>query len=150
MNTLINDVISLMNSELVLQSTSVTLDLHPYLPVVKGDSIQLQQVLINLLKNALDAMEDQPVGTRIINVSSRYGNSEGVIVSVSDTGEGIDPGEREAIFEPFETTKTEGTGLGLAICKSIIEAHGGNIWAENRHGKGSIFYFTLPSGDSSE
>jgi len=144
-NSVINDVVSLMNSELVLRNSSIALDLHPDLPVVQGDSIQLQQVLINLLSNALDAMEDQPADTRIIKISSRYENPDGIIVSISDSGKGISPDKIDAVFNAFETTKAQGTGLGLAICKSIIEAHGGKIWAENRSDRGAVFSFSLPS-----
>jgi len=144
-NSVINDVVSLMNSELVLRNASIALDLHPDLPVVQGDSIQLQQVLINLLSNALDAMEDQPADTRIIKISSRYKNPNGIIVSISDSGKGISPDKIDAVFNAFETTKAQGTGLGLAICKSIIEAHGGKIWGENRSDRGTVFSFSLPS-----
>jgi len=144
-NSVINDVVSLMNSELVLRNASIALDLHPDLPVVQGDSIQLQQVLINLLSNALDAMEDQPADTRIITISSRHENPDGTIVSISDSGKGIAPDKIDAVFNAFETTKARGTGLGLAICKSIVEAHGGKIRAENSSDKGAIFSFSLPS-----
>jgi len=144
-NSVINDVVSLMNSELVLRNASIALDLHPDLPVVQGDSIQLQQVLINILSNALDAMEDQSVDTRIITISSRYENPNGIIVSISDSGMGISPDKIDAVFNAFETTKAKGTGLGLAICKSIVEAHGGKIWAENLSDRGAIFSLSLPS-----
>jgi PAS domain S-box-containing protein len=144
-NSVINDVVSLMNSELVLRNASIALDLNPDLPVVQGDSIQLQQVLINLLSNALDAMEDQPVDTRIITISSRYENPDVILVSISDSGKGISPDKIDAVFNAFETTKAQGTGLGLAICKSIVEAHEGKIWAENRSDRGAIFSFSLPS-----
>jgi len=149
-NSVINDVVSLMNSELVLRNASIALDLHPDLPVVQGDSIQLQQLLINLLSNALDAMEDQPVDTRTILISSRYENPNGILVSISDSGEGISSDKIDAVFNAFETTKAQGTGLGLAICKSIVEAHEGKIWAENRSDRGAIFSFSLPSSGSVE
>jgi PAS domain S-box-containing protein len=144
-NSVINDVVSLMNSELVLRNASIALDLNPDLPVVQGDSIQLQQVLINLLSNALDAMEDQPADTRFITISSRYENPDVILVSISDSGKGISPDKIDAVFNAFETTKAQGTGLGLAICKSIVEAHEGKIWAENRSDRGAIFSFSLPS-----
>ena len=143
-NSVIKDVIGLINSELVLRNASVTLSLHPDVPVVQGDSIQLQQVLINLLTNALDAMDDQPIAVRTIVISSRSENSEEIIVSISDSGEGIPADTIKAIFSPFHTTKSSGMGLGLSICKSILEAHGGKIFAENNPDGGAIFSFILP------
>jgi PAS domain S-box-containing protein len=143
-NSIINDVIDLINSELVLRNASITLDLHPDVPVVRGDSIQLQQVLINLLTNALDAMNDQPVDARTIAISTNPEKSNEIIVSISDSGSGIPPDVLEPIFSPFHTTKSTGMGLGLSICKSIIEAHGGKIIAENNPDGGAIFSFTLP------
>ena len=143
-NSVINDVLSLMNSELVLRNASIALKLHPDLPVVQGDLIQLQQVLINLMSNALDAMEDQPADTRFITISSRYENPDGILVSISDSGMGISPDKMVAVFNAFETTKARGTGLGLAICKSIVESHDGKIWAENNPGGGATFYLSLP------
>jgi two-component system sensor kinase FixL len=124
------------------------LDLHPIVPVIYGDSIQIQQVLINLLTNALDAMDDQPLDTRTIAISTRLENSEEIIVSISDCGGGIPPDTIEAIFSPFHTTKRSGMGLGLSICKSIIEAHGGKIFAENNLDGGATFFLILPSGSS--
>jgi PAS domain S-box-containing protein len=145
-NSIINDVIGLINSELVLRSASISLDLDSDVPVIQGDSIQLQQVLINLLTNALDAMDDQPLDTRTIAISTRLENSEEIIVSISDCGGGIPPDTIEAIFSPFHTTKRSGMGLGLSICKSIIEAHGGKIFAENNLDGGATFFLILPSG----
>jgi signal transduction histidine kinase len=144
-NSIINDVISLINSEIVLRNASITLDLHQGVPVVHGDSIQIQQVLINLLTNALDAMENQPIEARTITISTRLENSNSAFVSISDSGEGIPPDKIKAVFAPFQTTKPEGIGLGLAICKSIIEAHGGKIWADNNPDGGAIFSLILPA-----
>ncbi len=144
-NSIINDVIGLLNSEIVLRKTSVALDLHPIAPVVHGDSIQIQQVLINLLTNALDAVDDESVKTRTIIISTKSENSNHTMVSISDSGSGIPTDRIQAIFEPFHTTKSKGIGLGLAICKSIIEAHGGTIWVDNNPGGGAIFSFTLPT-----
>ena len=120
------------------------MDLDPDVPVVQGDSIQIQQVLINLLTNALDAMDDQPVDARTIAISTRPVNSNKIVVSISDSGSGIPPDTIEAIFSPFHTTKSTGMGLGLSICKSIIDAHGGKIFAENNPDGGAIFSFILP------
>jgi C4-dicarboxylate-specific signal transduction histidine kinase len=115
--------------------------------VVQGDSIQIQQVLINLLTNALDAMDDQPIDLRTITISTRFENSNGIIVSISDSGRGIPPDTFEDLFSPFHTTKSTGMGLGLSICKSIIETHGGKIWAENNPDGGAIFSLILPTGN---
>jgi len=147
-NSIINDVIALINSEIVLRNASITLDLHAIVPVVHGDSIQIQQVLLNLLTNALDALDNQPFEARTIAVSTRPENSNGAIISISDSGGGIPADKIQAIFAPFHTTKPKGVGLGLAICKSIIEAHGGRIWAANNPEGGAIFSFILPSDES--
>ena len=145
-NSIINDVKDLINSELVLRNTSITLNLNPGIPVIQSDSIQIQQVLINLLTNALDAMNDKPIDARTIVISTRAENSSEIIVSISDSGTGIPPDSIERIFLPFHTTKSTGMGLGLSICKSIIEAHGGNLYAENNPEVGATFYLILPTG----
>ena len=112
--------------------------------MIQGDSIQIQQVLINLLTNALDAMDDQPLDARTIAISTRLENLEEIMVSISDCGGGLPPDTIETIFSPFHTTKSSGMGLGLSICKSIVEAHGGKIFAENNPDGGATFSFTLP------
>jgi PAS domain S-box-containing protein len=145
-NSIINDVIGLINSEIILRNASIRLDLHPSVPVVQGDSIQIQQVLINLLTNAMDAMNDQPIDARTIAISTRSEDSNEIIVSISDSGGGIPSGTIKAIFSPFHTTKSTGMGLGLSICKSIIEAHGGKIYAENNPDGGAMFSLILPTG----
>ncbi len=149
-NSIINDVIGLINSELVLRNASITLDLDPGVPVVDGDSIQIQQVLINLLTNAMDAMNDKPVDARTIAISTRSEDSNEIIVSISDSGGGIPSGTIKAIFSPFHTTKSTGMGLGLSICKSIIEAHGGKIYAQNNPDGGAMFSLILPTGGLTE
>ena len=143
-NSIIKEVKSFINSEIVLRNVTITLDLYPVAPFFHGDPIQIQQVLINLLTNALDAMEDQPIERRSIIITTRPENSNGIIVSILDSGEGISHDKIDEIFAPFHTTKLKGLGLGLAICKSIIEAHGGKIWAENNAGGGAKFSFNLP------
>jgi len=145
-NVLIHDVMSLVGSEIILRNASITLDLHPGIPVVQGDAIQVQQVLINLLTNALDATDDQPIDARTITLSTRFEKSRGIIVSISDSGGGIPLDTFEDLFSPFHTTKSTGMGLGLSVCKSILQAHGGKIRAENNPGRGAIFSITLPTG----
>jgi signal transduction histidine kinase len=114
------------------------------LPAIEGDPIQIQQVLINLVHNAVDAMHDTPPGRRVVNVATDY-NGDGVIeVAVRDYGSGISETTCKGLFEQFFTTKEEGLGMGLAIVRSIIEAHGGTVAAENAHGGGARFYFRLP------
>jgi two-component system sensor kinase FixL len=109
---------------------------------VFGDRIQLQQVLLNLVINACEAMDGLPE-PRQVNIRTRCMDGAGVEISVSDRGGGIPPGDLERIFEPFVTTKEHGMGLGLSICRTIITAHGGRLWAENI-GEGATFRFTLP------
>ena len=146
-NSIINDVVGLINSEIMLRNASIKLDLHPIVPVVHGDPVQIQQVLINLLTNALDALEDQPVEARTITISTKPENSNGTIISISDSGEGIPPDKIQVVFDTFHTTKPDGMGLGLAICKSIIEAHGGKIWVENNLDGDTIFSLLLPASN---
>ncbi|MBN1489003.1 MAG: PAS domain S-box protein [Phycisphaerae bacterium] len=118
----------------------------PDLPVVRGDPIQLQQVLLNLVRNGLEAMREasEAAGELIVHVRRRDESNE-VVIGVSDTGAGL-PGENtETIFEPFFTTKAAGLGLGLSISRSIVEAHGGRLWAESNEGPGATFLFTVPA-----
>ena len=106
------------------------------------DKIQIQQVALNLIRNALDAMVDTP--RRQLEIRVQADDAETIRISVTDTGPGLDPEVRERVFQPFVTTKATGMGVGLSICRTIIEAHGGHIWAEDNMGGGAIFSFTLP------
>jgi len=145
LNAAIEEVVKLVHSETVIQNVSVSKDLKPGIPTLYGDYIQMQQVILNLLINALDAVKEQPEGTRKILLSStRAEGNDGVIVTISDSGPGIDPDRIEDIFNPFYTMKPHGTGLGLPICRSIIEAHGGRLQAENRPDGGALFTIWLP------
>ena len=144
-NSIINEVMNLVSSEIILRNASITLDLQSSIPVVQGDTIQIQQVLINLLTNAFDATDDQPIHARNITISTRFENSNGIIISISDSGKGIPLDTFEDLFSPFHTTKSEGMGLGLSICKSIVKAHDGKLWAENNPDGGAIFHITLPT-----
>lgn len=109
---------------------------------VQVDKVQIQQVAVNLIRNAIDAMEAAPA--RHLAICLEAEGSRTVRVSVSDTGPGVDPGIRDRLFDPFVTTKATGMGLGLSICRTIIEAHGGRIWAQENPGGGTVFAFTLP------
>ncbi|MBO9706793.1 MAG: PAS domain S-box protein [Caulobacter sp.] len=119
------------------------LRLDPAADAVFADRVQIQQVLVNLIRNGVDAMEDSP--RRELTISSRRLDDGGAEVSVADTGAGIDEDFRDRLFQPFMTTKAEGMGVGLSISLSIIEAHGGRIWADANSGGGTIFHFTLPA-----
>jgi two-component system sensor histidine kinase DctS len=112
-------------------------------PVLRGDPVLLQQVVLNLLRNAMEAMAATPEDARAIRIETRAG-SAGVEVSIADRGAGIPDGVREHLFQPFFTTKSEGMGMGLNICRSILELHGGRVWAEPNPGGGTVFSFSLP------
>ena len=115
------------------------------LPVIRGDRIHIQQVLLNLMFNAMDAMGDTPPAQRRIRVSTLHAGVDHVEVSVADRGHGIAPGKLQTIFDSFYTTKTDGMGLGLSISRTIVQAHGGSIWAENNARGGATIRFTLPT-----
>jgi signal transduction histidine kinase len=122
---------------------SVSLELDPELPLVLGDRVQLQQVVLNLAMNALDAMSQSDGATRILSVGAHQDGNHAK-VSVCDTGPGIAPEHQESVFAPFFTTKTTGLGVGLAISKSIVESHGGQLWLHSEPGLGAAFQFTVP------
>jgi len=143
-NSVIEEALDLVRSEVILRNVSLEKDLEPGLGAVHGDPIQIQQVVLNLLMNALDAVQEQPVDVRDVIISSRWEGDDRITVCVRDSGTGIDPGKLEAIFDPFYTTKHKGLGLVLSLCRAIIEAHGGKLWAENQPDGGATFYFTVP------
>jgi signal transduction histidine kinase len=111
---------------------------------VQGDRVQLQQVVLNLILNAVEAMGSVETGARELLISTEQ-DSTGVLVAVRDSGPGIDPGNLERIFEPFYTTKTGGVGMGLSICRSIIYGLGGRLWVSANKPRGAVFLFTLPA-----
>ena len=141
-NEVIREMIVLLRSEATRYAISVRAELASDLPQVLGDRVQLQQVLMNLLLNGMDAMKDVDT-TRELIINSQPVKNEQVIVSVSDTGVGL-PAQAEQIFNAFFTTKPYGTGMGLRISRSIIESHGGRLWAANNSPRGASFCFTLP------
>jgi C4-dicarboxylate-specific signal transduction histidine kinase len=140
-NELIDDVLRLLHSSLAMKGIALRLDLKPGLPDIRGDRVRLQQVLLNLVMNALDAMKGTPSGT--LTVCSAMDGSDMVTVSVGDTGPGLDKAARAMLFQPFFTTKRDGLGLGLSICQSIIDEHGGRIWGDSNPGEGATFSFSL-------
>jgi two-component system, LuxR family, sensor kinase FixL len=147
-NNLVLEVLKLMRSDLVNHGVTAQTDFAPDLPVVHGDRVQFQQVLLNLVMNACDAMNSVASGKRQLSVRTKSVAGPCVEVSVSDCGHGIPADMLEKIFEPFFTTKAHGMGLGLSVCRSIITAHDGKLWAENNPGRGATFYFTKPSTKS--
>ena len=124
------------------------LSLDPQADQVFADRVQIQQVLLNLIRNGIDAMENMP--RRALVISSDLNEEGWTRVSVTDSGGGITDAVREKLFQPFMTTKPQGMGVGLSISRSIIEAHGGRIWAETNPGGGTIFRFTLPPADQED
>jgi signal transduction histidine kinase len=144
-NDLIREVSALMRGEMTRRGIAVKLELANELPRVHGDRVQLQQVLVNLLVNAADAMDTVPRDLRDLVIRSTPDAADTVTVAVQDAGVGIAPGARDHIFEALFTTKPDGTGMGLAICKSIVETHGGRIWADCTSGVGTTVRFTLPA-----
>jgi signal transduction histidine kinase len=112
--------------------------------VVRGDRIQLQQVLLNLIVNAVESMSTLTEGPRELKISSARDAPDSVLIAVRDSGPGLTPEDFERAFQAFHTTKPDGMGLGLSICRSIVEAHGGRLWATANAPRGAIFQFTLP------
>jgi PAS domain S-box-containing protein len=144
-NDLIQDVLGLLRVELQTQGIVVQTGLTRPLPLALGHSGQLQQVILNLLRNAADAMGSVTCRARILTVKSTVYDPDGVLVSVEDSGTGIDPKHIDRIFDSFFTTKSEGLGMGLSICRSIIEAHDGRLWASSGVDHGSVFNVQLPA-----
>jgi PAS domain S-box-containing protein len=145
-NAVIREVLALLHEELSSRKISVRTKLSGDLPQVLADHGQLQQVILNLVTNAIEAMSVNPLGSRVLDVSSKPGQpDEVVIITIEDSGPGIDPKDLGRIFDAFFTTKSQGMGMGLSICRSIVESHGGRLWASGRRPRGSIFYLTLPS-----
>jgi C4-dicarboxylate-specific signal transduction histidine kinase len=146
-NEVIHDVLALIGTELVGNRIIVTCELKPDVPPVTGDRVQLQQVLLNLIMNGIEAMADVPSGSRKLFIQSNIDDRGKVLVCVRDSGTGVDPRCLEQVFEAFYTTKAEGVGMGLSISRSIVEAHGGRLWASCNNGPGASFQFTLPTGE---
>ena len=144
-NDLATEVLELAHSEFIERNVAVTTRLTSSLPGIRGDHVQLEQVLLNLIMNACEAMADNNGTERVIEISTGGDGNGSLQLSVVDRGPGIPPEMIDRIFEPFTTTKTQGLGLGLSICRSIISAHGGHLWAANNPDRGATFAFTLPA-----
>jgi signal transduction histidine kinase/CheY-like chemotaxis protein len=143
-NEITREMLFLLRSEATQYSISVRTELAADLPRVMGDRVQLLQVLMNLIMNSIDAMKDVD-GTRELTIKSQRAENGQLLISVSDTGVGLPPEQGNQIFDAFFTTKPHGTGMGLRISRSIVESHGGRLWAADNSPRGASFYFTLPA-----
>jgi len=143
-NEAIVEVLALTRGEVMKNNVSVQTQLAEGLPLIQGDRVQLQQVILNLIINAVEAMSGVSEGSRRLLIGTRKDASDSVLVAVQDSGPGLTPESFERLFDSFYTTKPGGMGMGLSICRSIIEAHGGRIWASRNVGPGATFQFTLP------
>jgi C4-dicarboxylate-specific signal transduction histidine kinase len=143
MNDVVREMIVLLRDEATRYTISVRTELTTDLPRVMGDRVQLQQVMMNLVMNGIEAMKDEEP-TRELAIKSRRGEKEHLLLSVSDTGVGL-PLQRDQMFRAFFTTKLHGTGMGLAISRSIVESHGGRLWAADNSPRGASFYLSLPT-----
>jgi C4-dicarboxylate-specific signal transduction histidine kinase len=144
MNELIGSTLRLLHSELIDRRISVSDDKAVDLPLTKGDPIQLQQILLNLFMNAMDAMDGVVPTRRAISVSTAMTQEGGVEVRISDCGTGLPPSQEQHVFQPFFTTKKRGLGLGLPICASIMKLHGGSLSLQNNVRDGATAIFRLP------
>jgi len=142
-NDAISEVIPLVRQEVLSRRVSLRMELAPALPAVLGDRVQLQQVIINLIVNGMEAMATITDRSRELVVRSQLDDAGRVLVAVEDAGVGIDPGNVRQLFDPFFTTKSSGMGMGLSICRSIVESHGGTIWASLNEGPGATFQFAI-------
>jgi C4-dicarboxylate-specific signal transduction histidine kinase len=145
LNAAILEVTALTHSEAVETGVTVGTQLAGDLPGIQCDRVQLQQVMLNLIVNAIQSMSGVEDGNRELHISTEIIEPEGVCVAVRDTGHGLRPESLPRLFEPFYTTKPDGMGIGLSICRSIIEAHGGRLWATTCEPRGALFQFTIPA-----
>jgi PAS domain S-box-containing protein len=145
MNAVIEDTISLVHHEAERNEIVLRTELHPGVPSVSGDRVQLQQVILNLAMNAIESVAGLDHEPKRLMIRSRLLNTGELFVSVEDTGPGIQANQTDQLFAPFFTTKPQGIGMGLPICRSIIEAHGGRLWAARNEPRGAVFQFALPA-----
>jgi signal transduction histidine kinase len=145
-NDVVREIIALVQRELISQQVSLRTELASPLPMVLGDRVQLQQVLINLVMNGIEAMQSVTDRPRELVIRSRQDETQQVLVSVTDYGVGISAENADRLFTAFFTTKSSGMGMGLSICRSIMEAHGGRLWASANLPHGATFQFSLPVG----
>jgi len=148
----VDDVVALAAAESAARRVAIRTDVAGDLPLVLGDRVQLQQVLLNLVVNGMDAMSKAEEADRRLEIRGRpetHDGAQAITISVQDRGIGLQAGHTERLFEAFYTTKPHGMGMGLAISRSIIEAHGGRLWAESNRGPGATFSFRLPAAAAS-
>ena len=145
----LDEIMPLVDNDLRSAGVTVRLDVEPGLPAILGDKIQIQQVLLNLVRNALEAMEATPPAGRSLGIALRRVENQ-VEATVRDSGCGVPPEFLPNLFLPFHTTKPDGMGMGLALCRTIVDAHGGRIWAEANPGGGTTFHLRLPTNPESE
>ena len=145
LNEAVNEVLVLVRSAITKNGVAVQTRLAPRLCPVHGDRVQLQQVIVNLILNAVEAMGSVETGARELIISTEQSPTNSIVVGVRDSGPGIDPEHLDRVFEAFYTTKSSGVGMGLSICRSIIHAHGGRLWAQPNKPRGAAFQFTLPA-----
>jgi C4-dicarboxylate-specific signal transduction histidine kinase len=141
----VREVMALVQRELISHRVSLRTEFAPALPMILGDRVQLQQVIINLVMNGIEAMQSVTDRPRELVIRSRQDQTQHVLVSVTDCGVGISAENTDQLFNPFFTTKSSGMGMGLSICRSIIEVHGGQLWATANVPHGAVFQFTLPA-----
>ena len=146
LNEALGEVIVMVRNVIAKNRITVNTHFMEKLAPVPGDRVQLQQVVLNLILNAVEAMGSVEVGPRELSISTAQDHT-GVLVAVRDSGPGIDPTHLERVFKAFYTTKPSGVGMGLSICRSIIEFHGGRLWADANEPRGAVFQFTLPCGE---
>jgi PAS domain S-box-containing protein len=149
-NALINDVVKLVSADALRRHVQIRTDFSFSLPVMLGDPVRLQQVLLNLILNAMDAMNDVDIHRRILTLQTESGDTGHLIVTVKDSGHGLSADALPRIFESFYSTKTDGMGLGLSVARSIVEEHRGRIWAESNSDGGATIHVALPSGNAQQ
>jgi signal transduction histidine kinase len=150
MNEVIRELTVFLRDEAIRHHISLRTQLSPDLPKTTGDRVQLQQVVLNLIMNGMDAMRFVTSRPRDLLISSRKRGAGEILIAVEDSGVGLQPESAERVFDPFFTTKPQGIGMGLSISRSIVESHGGRVWAASRPSGGAIFEFTIPIGASSQ
>ena len=148
LNDVVRDTTRLLSSDAIIRQTTLSTELDPQIPLVRGDQVQLQQVVLNLIINALDAAGEVPPGARTVVVRTQRVGADAIELAVTDNGPGLSPMVLQHLFEPFYTTKRDGLGLGLSIAQSIVDARGGTIRAENLPGNGAALRVTLPTTDA--
>ena len=145
-NEIIEEVVALADRQAIENSVSIVVELTSDLPPIFGDRIQLQQVILNLMMNGIEAMAGVDYRPRRLLIRSQMQDDDQICISIQDSGIGVSTEVMTRLFEPFFTTRSQGIGMGLPISRSIIEAHGGRLWAESTANQGSVFHFSLPSG----